>query len=81
MPAFVFGETLTMWYLYFLYGGIFGVLVIGGVVLALFFLCGAVGLDGLFSAGSPRGKLTCWHCGQETLAGVKRCNYCKKELQ
>ncbi len=70
-----------MFLLFYLAGGVLGFLGLMGVALGLFFLCGSVGMDGLFSAGEPRGELTCWHCGEQTRAGVKRCTHCGGELQ
>ena len=70
-----------MLFLYILFGSALGVLGLAGVGLGLFFLFGSVGMDGLFSAGEPRGELTCWHCGEETRAGIKRCTHCEGELQ
>ena len=70
-----------MWFPFYLFGGVLGALCLVGVGLGLFFLCGSVGMDGLFSAGEPRGELTCWHCGEQTRAGVKRCTHCEGELQ
>jgi len=55
-----------------------------GVVVALallLFLTGSIGVDGLFAAGESPGTLTCWHCGQETAAGPRRCKHCGGELQ
>lgn len=62
-------------------GGLVSILLLAGLVLAVFFLCGSVGMDGLFAASEPRGELTCWHCGQPTRAGLKHCGHCGKELQ
>jgi len=65
---------------FYLFGGLLSVLALIGAGLAVFFLCGAVGMDGLFSATEPRGELTCWHCGEQTRAGRKTCEQCGKEL-
>ena len=74
-------EFLYFLFLIAIFGGGLGMLGLAGVGLALFFWGGSVGMDGLFSAGTPRGELTCWHCGEQTRAGVKRCTHCGGELQ
>jgi hypothetical protein len=68
-------------YLFYLFGRLLIVLGLAVVGLGLLFLCGSVGMDGLFAANEPRGQLTCWHCGKQTRAGLKQCTQCGKELQ
>lgn len=65
---------------YDLFSSVVSVVVLTGAGLVIFFLCGAVGMDGLFAASQPRGTLTCWHCGEQTRAGRKTCQRCGKEL-
>ena len=70
-----------MTYVLYLFGSLLMVLGLAGAGLGFFFLCGSVGMDGLFAANEPRGELTCWHCGQQTRAGLKHCTHCGEELQ
>ncbi|MGD9854540.1 MAG: hypothetical protein AB7U20_06265 [Planctomycetaceae bacterium] len=69
------------YFLYYFVGGVIGVITLVGIGFAVFFLCGAVGIDGMFSLHTPRGELICWHCGQQTRAGLKHCTHCGGELQ
>ena len=54
------------------------VLVIGGLLL---FFTGSMSVDGIFAATESQGTLTCWHCGEQTRAGLKTCKHCGGELQ
>ncbi|MCG6157388.1 hypothetical protein [Rubinisphaera margarita] len=63
---------------------IFGPIVFGLIVLMLIFFLmggGTTFLDFLSVLFNTGAKLTCWHCGQETLAERKHCRHCGKELQ
>ncbi|MBX3436843.1 MAG: hypothetical protein KF861_05070 [Planctomycetaceae bacterium] len=68
-------------YVFYMLGGLIGLVTLGGILFIIFFLCGSVGVDGLLSLHTPRGELTCWHCGEQTRAGLKQCTHCQGELQ
>lgn len=68
-------------FLVYLFGTVLGLIGLCAVGLAIFFICGWVGMDGLFNLGESGGSLTCWHCGQETRAGSRHCSHCGQELQ
>ena len=73
-------STMLTFFVY-LFGTLLGMIGLLALGVGLFFVCGWVGMDGLFNLGEPRGELTCWHCGQETRAGSKHCSHCGQELQ
>ncbi len=72
-----------MWFglLLYLGGGLLAFVAIVGLLVFLFSLCGWVSLDGMMSLADGRAPLTCWHCGQQTRAGLRHCEHCGQELQ
>lgn len=72
-----------MWFYYVFgyFGGILAFLVIGIVILLVVCWCCGVSVDSLATWGEDSATLTCFHCGQQTSAGVKTCDHCGGELQ
>ena len=72
-----------MWWYFFasVFGWIFVVLVLGGLLTLVACWCCGVSVDSLFAISDGNATLTCFHCGQETKANGKTCEHCGGELQ
>ncbi len=69
-----------MWFYFLIYGPLLFlcVLLAGGAVC--FLLMGA-GVRTIAETDSELATLKCFHCGRETLVGLKHCQHCGQELQ
>ena len=72
-----------MWWYVFasVFGWVFAVLVLGGLLTLVACWCCGVGVDSLFTISYGNATLTCFHCGRVTKANGKTCEHCGRELQ